>query len=231
VAGGHRDRDRVDARRGPFGGGPGHRRRTARPPAPCRAPGARARCGPDRACRRNARGHARRSHPARLADRRAPRPRPTPRPRPALLRPRRDGGGTGRLPGAAEGAGRRAVDARRDRRAAALAEPGARGPRPGRRPGYVTGRRRRRARRRGRETDPGCDHHRPAGRARAAGGRRGRGADRQRPVPRPPGGRGGAAGETARGACRPRKIHGGALLQSQPSVRDNPERRSGRGLL
>ena len=68
-------------------------------------------------------------------------------------------------------------------RAAALAEPGARRPRPGRRPRVVAGRRRRRARRRGREADTECDHPRPARRARAAGGRRGRGADRRAACP------------------------------------------------
>ena len=85
-------------------------------------PGARARGGPDRARRRAARRHPRRSH------RRAAGGSPTApaatcaAPGPALLRPGRDGGGPGRLPGAAEGPARRAVDARRDDRAAALAE-------------------------------------------------------------------------------------------------------------
>ena len=93
---------------------------------PGRGPGR----GHHRPHRRAARRHpGRAGRAARLADRRAARPRPAPRQVDAVLRPGRDGGGARRVRGAAQGPAGRAVDARRDDRAAALAE-GRRSPTP-----------------------------------------------------------------------------------------------------
>ena len=90
---------------------------------------------------RPARGHPRRGHAARLADRRATRPRPAPGQVDAGVGPGCHGGSPRLLRGTAQATGLRPLDAGRHARAAALAERRARRPGPGRGSRRLAGRR------------------------------------------------------------------------------------------
>ena len=118
LAGGRGHRHRFAARHRPAGGGRAGVRRAARPAAPARAARSRAGRGARRPRRGPARGPAGRDRAVRLAALRASRTRPAPGPRrssPATsTRSRPPAAG---YAGRGQGAGGRAVDARRERRA------------------------------------------------------------------------------------------------------------------